>query len=298
MERHVRRFLRHLEVERNFSPHTLKSYQQDLEQFVTMLRQAHGGHIGTWSRVDGLLLRKFLASLSKAGYAKSSIARKLACLRSFFRFLCRLGVVQSNPVAAMRTPRQDKKLPLFLTDQQVGALLSAPASDTVLGLRDCAILETLYATGMRVSEAVGMDLGDLDLDEQIVVIRGKGRRERLAPLGSWAVRALKAWLAKRKPADSLPRPQQPVFLNKNGQRLTTRSVRRMLDKYLAQTGLDRRVSPHTLRHSFATHLLNRGADIRSVQELLGHQSLSTTQIYTHVTTSRLRQTYQKAHPRA
>jgi len=298
MESHVRRFLRHLDIERNFSPHTLKSYQEDLKQFLAALRQPGNGSTTAWREVDALLLRRFLASLSKAGYAKSSIARKLACLRSFFRFLCRLGVVEANPVAAMRTPKQDKKLPLFLTDQEVEVLLSAPADDTTLGLRDRAILETLYATGMRVSEVVGMDLGDLDLDEQIVVIRGKGRRERLAPFGSWAVRALKAYLDLTKPTRGPHRPQQPTFLNKNGQRLTARSVRRMLDKYLAQSGLDSRISPHTLRHSFATHLLNRGADIRSVQELLGHQSLSTTQIYTHVTTTRLRQTYQKAHPRA
>ena len=298
MERSVRRFLRHIEIERNFSPHTLKSYQEDLNQFVSAVEQIAVPAVDTWPKVDTLLLRKFLAFLSKSGYAKSSIARKLACLRSFFRFLCRLGIVQTNPVAAMRTPRQDRKLPLFLTDQEVEALLAAPALDSPLGLRDRAILETLYATGMRVSEVVGLNTEDLDLDDQMVVIRGKGRRERLSPIGSWAIRALKRYLAARQGVRPTGRSPQAVFLNKSGCRLTTRSVRRMLDKYLAQTGLDSRVSPHTLRHSFATHLLDRGADIRSVQELLGHQSLSTTQIYTHVTTNRLRQTYQDAHPRA
>jgi integrase/recombinase XerC len=190
-------------------------------------------------------------------------------------------------------------LPHFLTDQEVGTLLNAPPSDGASGLRDRAILETMYSAGLRVSETVAIDVGDLELDAGLVRVRGKGRRERLAPLGSFAVKALRSWLAVREVSPREPQgPLSPVFLNKYGRRITTRSVARMLDKYLRETGLDGRTSPHSLRHSFATHLLDRGADIRSVQELLGHKSLVTTQIYTHVSTAGLREVYEKAHPRA
>src|SRR5262249_6566997 len=228
-------------------------------------------------------------------YAKTTIARRIAAVRSWCRFLCRQGTLNANPTDGLRGPRQDKKLPHFLSEDALTRLLEAPPADTPLGLRDRAILETLYSAGLRVSELTGLNRGDLDLDSGLATVRGKGKRERLALLGPHALQALHAWLAVRPES---VRGKDAVFLNKNGTRLTTRSIARLLAKYLAQAGLDPRTSPHSLRHSFATHLLDRGADIRSVQELLGHRSLATTQIYTHVTTNRLRDSYHQAHPRA
>jgi integrase/recombinase XerC len=223
----------------------------------------------------------------------------MASVRSFMRFGQREGWAKSNPAKALRNPRKSRKLPHFLTTDEVGKLLDAPKGNTPATLRDRAILETLYSAGLRVSELVGVADGDLDFAAGIVRIRGKGKRERLAPIGSYAARALKHWLDVRKlsPREKSGR-EAPVFTNKFGTRLTTRSVARMLEKYIKETGLDGRTSPHTLRHSFATHLLDRGADIRSVQELLGHKSLVTTQIYTHVSTANLKAAYEKAHPRA
>jgi integrase/recombinase XerC len=202
-------------------------------------------------------------------------------------------------VASIRTPKQDKRLPKFLDVEQVGKLLSAPDEGTLLGARDRAILETLYSTGMRVSELVGLNFGDLGLADRVIHVRGKGKKERITPLGPTAVAAVEKYLGMRQ-ADhrSAGFDQEAVFVNKHGQRLSTRSVRRKLDKYLLQCGMDPSISPHTLRHSFATHMLNAGADLRSVQELLGHQSISTTQIYTHLTTARLKQSYDESHPRA
>jgi integrase/recombinase XerC len=220
-------------------------------------------------------------------------------VRSFFRFGQREGWTKTNPAKALRNPRKSQKLPHWLSTDEVGKLLGAPRGNESAAVRDRAILETLYSAGLRVSELVGLTDGALDFPAGIVRIRGKGKRERLAPIGSHAVKALRAWLKVRELS---PREKQgreaPVFTNRFGTRLTTRSVARMLEKYLKLTGLDTRTSPHTLRHSFATHLLDRGADIRSVQELLGHKSLVTTQIYTHVSTSNLKAAYEKAHPRA
>jgi integrase/recombinase XerC len=220
-------------------------------------------------------------------------------VRSFFRFGQREGWTKANPAKALRNPRKSHKLPHWLSTDEVGKLLAAPKGGEPAALRDRAILETLYSAGLRVSELVGLSDGDLDFAAGVVRVRGKGSRERLAPIGSHAIRALTKWLKVREIA---PREKQgreaPVFINRFGTRLTTRSVARMLEKYLKQTNLDTRTSPHTLRHSFATHLLDRGADIRSVQELLGHKSLVTTQIYTHVSTANLKAAYEKAHPRA
>jgi integrase/recombinase XerC len=244
-------------------------------------------------------LRGFLAALQEAGFAKASISRRMASIRSFFRFGQREGWLKTNPAKALRNPRKSHKLPHFLSTDEVSKLLGAPQGDEPQEVRDRAILETLYSAGLRVSELVGLTDGDLDFTAGIVRIRGKGKRERLSPIGSHAVHALKAWLAKRMLSPRAPQGRlAPVFTNRFGTRLTTRSVARMLEKYLRETGLDQRTSPHTLRHSFATHLLDRGADIRSVQELLGHKSLVTTQIYTHVSTSNLKAAYEKAHPRA
>jgi integrase/recombinase XerC len=249
--------------------------------------------------VTPLDLRGYVSALHEAGYAKTSVARRLASLRTFYKFAQREGLAESNPAKPLRNPRPDRKLPHFLSTDEVGRLLVAPPATTPAGKRDRAILETMYSAGLRVSEAVGMNDGDLDLAEGIVRIRGKGRRERLAPIGSFAAKSLAIWLrARRLAPQTVPGPLAPVFTNKFGGRLTTRSVHRLLLKYLKLSGLDLRTTPHTLRHSFATHLLDRGADIRSVQELLGHKSLVTTQIYTHVSTAGLRAVYEKAHPRA
>jgi integrase/recombinase XerC len=298
MLRKIARFLQHLQVERGSSPHTLKAYREDLETFVEYFRDADDSCPDP-AQLTAVELRGYLAALHEAGYAKTSIARKLASLRSFFRFGQREGWIDHNPAKALRNPRKAHKLPHFLTTKEIGKLLTAPPGDQPMGLRDRAILETLYSAGLRVSELVDMNDGDIDFDQGIVRVRGKGRKERLAPLGSYATRALRRWQKVRKLSAKAPSGREaPVFVNKFGARLTSRSVGRMLDKHLQQAGLDNRTSPHTLRHSFATHLLDRGADVRSVQELLGHKSLETTQIYTHVSTSNLRAAYEKAHPRA
>ncbi len=296
MQTSTARFLRYLQVERNASNMTIKSYREDLTALLEFLA-GESGEVPKPSEITPLDLRQYVSALHEAGYAKSSVARHLATLRSFFRFAQREGLADQNPAKPLRNPRPDRKLPHFLNTDEIARLLDAPSPDEPLGLRDRAMLETMYSAGLRVSELVAINDEDLDLESGLVRVRGKGRRERLAPLGSYALKALDRWRGVRRPArrDEVPRP---TFLNRFGNRLTTRSVARMLDKYLKQTALDSRTSPHTLRHSFATHLLDRGADIRSVQELLGHKSLVTTQIYTHVSTASLRRAYEKAHPRA
>ncbi len=298
MRPQIGQFLQYLRVERGASPHTLKGYREDLHALAEYLADGDGKCPAPGTITTGEL-RGFLSALHDAGYAKTSISRRLASVRSFMRFGQREGWAKSNPAKALRNPRKSRKLPHFLTSDEVSTLLDAPKGNTPAALRNRAILETLYSAGMRVSELVGLTDGDLDFAAGIVRIRGKGKRERLAPIGSYASRALTRWLEVRKlsPREKTGR-EAPVFTNKFGTRLTTRSVARMLEKYLKETGLDQRTSPHTLRHSFATHLLDRGADIRSVQELLGHKSLVTTQIYTHVSTASLRAAYEKAHPRA
>ena len=290
-------YLRHLSLEKNASPHTVKSYREDLTQAVQFFRTRLGQQAAEPARITTRVLRAYLAWLHEQGYARTTVARRLASVRSWLRYLCRRGVLADNPALGLRGPRQERRLPHFLGVEDLLRLLDAPSGDTPLGLRDRAILETLYSAGLRVSELTGLNLDDVDLAEKTATVRGKGRRERLALLGPPSLEALRRWLAARD-AVAGGKPSGAVFLNKNGTRLTSRSVGRLLTKYLARAGLDPRTSPHTLRHSFATHLLDRGADIRSVQELLGHRSLSTTQIYTHVTTQRLQESYQKAHPRA
>jgi integrase/recombinase XerC len=294
MEEALADYLRHLALEKNASAHTVKSYREDLTQALDFFRTAQAGRPADVGQLTTRLLRGYLVWLHEQGYARATVARRLAAVRSWCRFLCRQGILPSNPATGLRGPRQDKKLPHFLSTDDVARLLAAPPADTPLGLRDRAILETLYSAGLRVSELTGLDVTDLDLDDGVATVRGKGRRERIALLGDVAVASVRAWLTAR----GALRPGPALFLNKNGTRLSSRSVGRLLEKYLAQAGLDPRTSPHTLRHSFATHLLDNGADIRSVQELLGHRSLATTQIYTHVTTNKLRDSYHKAHPRA
>jgi integrase/recombinase XerC len=300
----IQKFVTYLEHERNFSVHTVRCYGTDLVAFAAFLAgpgatpddspgQAFSDRI---RRVTPLDLRGYLAELRRAEYSRATVARKIATLRSFYKFLARQGEVQANPVKVIRTPRQEKRLPKFLDPADVERLLAAPHGNDMLSLRDGAMLEVLYSTGMRVSELVGMDLEDIDPIGECVRVRGKGKRERFAPLGSFAIKSLNRYLEARAARGVLD--AKAVFVNRHGQRLSSRSVRRKLDKYLAMAGLQGHATPHTLRHSFATHMLERGADLRAVQELLGHRSLSTTQIYTHVTANRLKQVYEAAHPRA
>jgi integrase/recombinase XerC len=299
MQEALAEFFRHLALERNASDHTVKSYREDLTQaiefFTTKLGPDAQPH-----RLTARLVRSYMVWLHEQGYAKTTVSRRLAALRSWCRFLCRQGRLSVNPTDSIRGPRQDKKLPHFLSVEAILRLLDAPDANDPMGLRDRAILETLYSAGLRVSELTGLNVDDLDLHDGVATVRGKGRKERLVLLGPHALEALKRWLANREEigAGKNKEGAVPVFLNKNGTRLTSRSVGRLLEKYLRATGLDPRTSPHSLRHSFATHMLDKGADIRSVQELLGHRSLATTQIYTHLTTQRLQDSYQKAHPRA
>ncbi len=298
MQKQMGQFLNYLCVERGSSPHTIKAYREDLTVLVEYMADEQGVS-PPLETLTTLELRDFVSALHDHGLAKSTISRRLASLRSFFRFGQRQGWVSNNPAIALRNPRKTLKLPHFLSSDEIGRLLVAPPADKPAGLRDRAILETLYSAGLRVSELVDMNQRDLDLAQGIVRVRGKGRKERFAPIGSYATKAIRNWLAVRKLASSISADREaPIFLNRFGKRITTRSVGRMLEKYIRKTDLDQRTSPHTLRHSFATHLLDRGADIRSVQELLGHKSLVTTQIYTHVSTSSLRAAYEKAHPRA
>ncbi len=324
----VQEFLNYLKFEKRFSEHTAKCYGADLRQFgeflisrceedsvspgePVSLTVQQGGPVTvlatqTNTKVDQLLLavqvntvRAYLALLNEKQYSKATIARKLATLRSFYKFLVKRNQVSSNPVTAVRTPKQEKKLPRFLEYEQVKTLLETPPMNNWLGARDRAILETLYSTGIRVSELVALNMDDVDFLGEVVRVRGKGKKERIAPISSSALQVIQHYMEfrnKRAQSSSNFDPKV-LFVNKHGRRLSTRSVRRKMDKYLKIAGLDPAISPHTLRHSFATHMLNNGADLRSVQELLGHQSLSTTQIYTHLTTKKIKEVYQNAHPR-
>lgn len=295
MEEYIAKFSNYLKGEKNVSPHTLKSYSTDLNDFLNFLKKEK---IPLKVRyIDHLTIRRFLASLQRRGLSHATMARKLATLRSFFRFLCREEYLEINPALGTRTPKIAKKLPKFLALSEVFALLESPDEKGILGLRDRAILELLYATGMRVSELVGLNVNDVDLLGGVTKIWGKGGKERLAPFGTEATQALHNYLRRREtlhPGEG----ERGLFLNKSGARISARSIRRLLDKYIKKASLSQKISPHTLRHSFATHLLDAGADLRSIQELLGHASLSTTQVYTHLTTERLKRVYDKAHPRA
>jgi integrase/recombinase XerC len=317
----VQEFINYLKFEKHFSDYTARCYGADLEQYVTHLvgpeqsspaadySNSNGGTataVETEQKIDQLLLaadvdtiRGYMVALNDHQYSKSTLARKLATLRSFYKFLVKRHHLTSNPVSTIKTPKQEKKLPKFLDYAQIQKLLNTPPADSWLGARDRAMMETMYSTGLRVSELVSLNLDDVDFLSEVIHVRGKGKKERICPVGSRALQSIQHYLEFRsRRMESDPNFDTKVlFANKHGKRLSTRSVRRKMDKYLMEAGLDPAISPHTLRHSFATHMLNNGADLRSVQELLGHQSLSTTQIYTHVTTSQMKEQYQNAHPR-
>jgi integrase/recombinase XerC len=300
VDSHIDAFIAHLRAVRGASPHTVKAYAEDLYQFAEWAtKQGIGGP----EAVETNHVRTYLAHLTtERRLARTSVARKIASVRALFRYLIRRGVVARSPAQNVVTPRKQTPLPKFLGEDAVAALLSAPDASEPAGLRDRAILEALYASGMRASELVALDLGDLRFDEsgegEARIRRGKGGKERVALLGKAAVCALETYLAVGRPRQAGAKPSNALFLNRWGGRLSDRGVRRLFDKYCGEVAATHKVTPHTLRHSFATHLLDNGADLRVVQELLGHSDLSTTQVYTHVTTTRMKDAYDRAHPRA
>ncbi len=292
-------FLTYLKVGNHYSAHTLESYGLDLRQFLQFLEEEKISNLET---VDHLLLRKYLSNLKQAGLAKSSITRKIACLRTFFKFLSKQGYLAENPVLGLASPRREKRLPAFLYPEEINAFLKMPDQSSGLGIRDQAILEIFYSGGLRLQEVVNLKMEDLDLSRGYLRVFGKGSKERMVPIGGVARRILLRYLTEVRPELLTKSPniafQNNVFLNYQGTRLSGRSIQRLVHKYLKKLSLDRKISPHSLRHTFATHLLENGADLRVVQELLGHVDISTTQIYTHVTKERIRSVYLNSHPRA
>lgn len=287
MKNYIARFEKYINIEKNYSGHTLRNYKSDLEEFSLFLGKK------TPDKVSHLDMRRFLAELRGKNSSKRTIVRKLASIRSFFKFLFREKYIKINPAEGIFTPKVDKNLPEFLDAEKIIKLITSPDTGTAQGLRDRAILEVLYSTGIRVSELVGLNREKVDFISGSLRVRGKGKKERLALLGKEAQKALRNYLR-----EGIALKTDAVFLNKNGTRLTDRSVRRIINKYINKCGIEQNISPHSIRHSFATHLIDNGADLRSVQELLGHENLSTTQIYTHMGSRRLQDMYKKAHPRA
>ena len=286
----IRQFIHYLSAEKNASPHTCRNYLRDLEQFESFLEEM------AIEKVDRMVLRRYLSFLHRKN-RKSSIARKLSTLRSFYKYLVREQILSSNPAKPVSTPKVERLLPTTLTVDEAFRLMESPSKDQrsrEAELRDRAILELLYSSGVRVSELVGLNLNRVDLDLEIVRVMGKGRKERIVPVGTKAIEALKSYLETR----GIMEEESPLFVNLRKGRLTDRSVARLVKKYGRQSGIFRKISPHSLRHTFATHLLDAGADLREIQEMLGHVSLSTTQRYTHLTVGKLMEVYDKAHPRS
>jgi integrase/recombinase XerC len=283
--RYIDKFLNYLEIEKNYSYHTVIGYKKDLEDFSHFVKKP-------LDKIDYFTFRKFLAHLNAAGLKKRTVARKISTLKSFFKFLIREGLIKTNPALSMTYPKQDKNLPKFLSEKEVGFFLDQLPVKTKLELRNKAILEVLYTSGIRISELIGLNKEDTDIIGDILKVRGKGKKERLVPLGSSAAKALRRYLDKRGSSNPA------LFLNRFGRRISPVGVRKAINNSAKKLALKQKISPHIFRHSFATHLLNRGADLRSVQELLGHSDISTTQIYTHLTIDNLKKVYNKAHPRA
>ena len=291
-------FEHYLRVERGLSIHTQRNYLNDLRQFSQFLQESYPER--DLATIDSLVIRSYLGALFKKN-KKSSIARKLASLRTFFKFLLRKGILDDDPTTLIGTPRREKHMPTFLSVDEMFALLTMPDDATLAGIRDRAIMETLYSSGLRVSELVGMNEENFDTNLGIVRVLGKGKKERIVPIGVKALEAVQNYLVvrKRKRADQPPSAAKlPLFENQRGGRLTARSVARIINRYIDQCGIVKHISPHAIRHTFATHMLDAGADLRAIQELLGHVSLSTTQKYTHVSAAKLMETYDKAHPKS
>ena len=284
-ERYIGKFLDYLKLEKNYSQYTLVNYKKDLFEFKEFVNV-------DISRINYFVLRKFLASLSSRNLSKRTVSRKISTLKSFFKFMVREGYIKTSPAAALAYPRLEKKLPQFLTEQEIRHLLDSIPQDTELHFRDKAVFELLYTSGIRVSEMITLTLDDVDFISGMIKVKGKGKKERVVPLGEPAQKALRSYISMRKSQD------KHLILNRFGNKISAVGIRKIIDKWAKFFHLNKKISPHTFRHSFATHLLNRGADLRSVQELLGHSNISTTQIYTHLTTGRLKTVYEKAHPRA
>jgi integrase/recombinase XerC len=294
MRNRIKAFVDHLRFEKNASPHTVDAYRRNLLQFADFLRESGI----PFSRVDNMVIRSYLAFLYRKGEKKSTTARKLAAVRSFFRFCLQKKWVKDNPAKVVATPKQERRVPSFLSEDEMTGLLELPEARKPLDFRDKALLELLYATGLRVSELVGLDLDDIHFEERLVRVRGKGKKERLVPFGRTAQGSLESYLAQRVRIAGVPGDERAVFLNYRGQRLSARSVQRIVRGYIQKTAMKRDISPHSLRHSFASHLLSRGADLRAIQELLGHASLATTQKYTHLDLKHLLEVHKKTHPRS
>jgi len=288
-----------LEMERNYSAHTILSYETDLFGLIQFLRRES---IDSFRNVHKETLRSYLGSLLDSGFSARSVARKIASLRSFFKYLRRQKVIDGNPALVLMTPKSGKRLPTFLDEDAVQRLIASPGTATPRGKRDTAILELFYSTGMRLSELIGLNVGDVLAQEGVVKVRGKGRKERIVPVGKNALEALKEYLHGGREGSSAVRrgasDDRPLFVIAEGRRMYPQAVGRMVKKYIGRVSEIEKKSPHVLRHSFATHMLNRGADLRAVKELLGHESLSTTQVYTHVSTARMKKVYEDAHPKA
>jgi integrase/recombinase XerC len=306
MEKAIEEFGLHLSAERNLSPHTLRSYLADLRQFRGYIEEngliPHAAlERDQLAAIDHLVVRSFLSSLYRRKVRKVTVVRKIAALRTFFNYLLREGKVRVNPAEMVQAPKAEKYLPTFLPVEEMFSLLNLQFAGDAAGSRDRAMLELFYSSGMRVSELTGLNLGDIDFAQGLVKVRGKGKKERIVPVGGQALRSVQEYLARR---DEFPQERRategdlPLFIGRNGKRITQRSVARIVDRYVLQSGISKKVSPHTLRHSFATHLLDAGADLRAIQELLGHANLSTTQKYTSVSVAKLMEIYDKAHPKA
>lgn len=305
MEKAIKDFETHMKVVRNLSPHTRRNYLSDLRQFKEFLEnntpKGKEGKEALGSSIDHMVIRAFLGSLYRKKIKKVTISRKVATLRTFFKYLQRTGRVRNNPAEMVRMPTTDKYLPTFLSVDEIFSLLSVNFGSDIIGLRDRAIIELLYSSGIRVSELSGLNVDNIDLEQCVMLIRGKGKKERIVPVGGPARTAVETYLERRvelikkKTGDYTV---NPLFLSRIGTRLTPRSVRRIVDKYVPVSGINKKISPHTLRHTFATHLMDAGADLRAIQELLGHESLSTTQKYTSVSVSRLMEIYDSTHPKA
>jgi tyrosine recombinase XerC len=302
LKEYINSYISFLKNEKNYSNNTVVSYKNDLLQLLNYLKDCKIIRKSNIQYIDRSIMRKYIVYLKKCNYSVRSICRKISTVRSFFKFLSREGIVDINPTINLITPKIKKKLPSFLYLEEINKLIEIPSGHTILGIRDRAILELLYGTGMRVGELVNLNIIDIDLYEKTVRVFGKGSKERILPLGNPNIKAVQKYLTCRnmfrKNISIDKNDPNALFLNRFGGRLSARSIRRVLIKYMKMAGLNKKISPHVLRHSFATHLLGGGADLRSVQELLGHESLSTTQIYTHITKERLKAIYKKSYPRS
>ncbi|MFA5104227.1 MAG: tyrosine recombinase XerC [Candidatus Margulisiibacteriota bacterium] len=295
LKSHIKAFCEYLRNERNYSEHTISGYLIDLNRLALFFEEKGLSGPGIFSRYDA---RAFLLELEQGGLSRKSIARKISCFRSFYSYLLKKKLVKNNPWTAISLPKLAKKLPGFLYPEEIELLLESQDKKSPAGLRDNAILEMLYASGMRVSELVKLNISDVDKEDGEILVSGKGSKERIVLIGSQAITSLKDYIRYGRPRLSAKAGNRAIFISRSGGRLSSRSIERMIQKYLKKCGINKKITPHSLRHSFATHMLERGADLRTVQELLGHASLSTTQIYTHITKERLKTVYEKSHPRA